>query len=347
MERPTVVLTGFLDEAAGASPSDSKPFDMQVALAAAYGLRWMDLRFVDLGGGTKNVMALDGTEIFAAQTCLTQYDVRVSSLGSPLAKVKLVDVEDGTKNRYVPFETYLATDVARAYRLAELFGTRLVRIFSFYHPKGQDKAQFWSQTIDQLGRMAKAAEGEDILLCLEVEANLMGSDGASVARICAEVNSPNLCGLFDGANCLVQNLSTAATQADFAAMLPSHGPIMHIKDYAIPPGAVWQGHVDEAGLRNFVPVELGDAGHAHIFEALVPALDGIVQRYSAFDIPGMFLSLEPHVKGGGQFGGYSGPDGFSAALESLCRMLSKAGICCERRAWGDVAAWKKAMEPKQ
>ena len=34
-------------------------------------------------------------------------------------------------------------------------------------------------------------------------------------------------------------------------------------------------------------------------------------------VPGVFLDLEPHVKGGGQFGGFSGPDGFGVALRAL------------------------------
>ena len=43
-------------------------------------------------------------------------------------------------------------------------------------------------------------------------------------------------------------------------------------------------------------------------------------------IPGFFLDLEPHVKGGGQFGGFSGPDGFGVALRGLCRVLDDVGI---------------------
>jgi hypothetical protein len=32
------------------------------------------------------------------------------------------------------------------------------------------------------------------------------------------------------------------------------------------------------------------------------------------------------VKGGGQFGGFSGPDGFGVALRAFCRVLDDVGI---------------------
>ena len=70
-----------------------------------------------------------------------EYGLNVSSIGSPIGKVKLADVEDGTKNVYVPFKKYLATDVNKACELAHAFETKLIRGFSFYHPKGSDPAR--------------------------------------------------------------------------------------------------------------------------------------------------------------------------------------------------------------
>ena len=59
----------------------------------------------------------------------------------------------------------------------------------------------------------------------------------------------------------------------------------------------------------------------------------------------MFLDLEPHVKGGGQFGGFSGPDGLGVALRGLCRVLDYVGIGYHMRDFDDVrAARQKASE---
>ena len=50
------------------------------------------------------------------------------------------------------------------------------------------------------------------------------------------------------------------------------------------------------------------------------------------------VDLEPHLKGGGQFGGFSGPDGFGVALRSLCRVLDYVGISYHLRDFDDVKA---------
>jgi hypothetical protein len=52
----------------------------------------------------------------------------------------------------------------------------------------------------------------------------------------------------------------------------------------------------------------------------------------------VFLDLEPHVKGGGQFGGFSGPDGMLVALRGLCRVLDYVGIEYHLRDFDDVCA---------
>ena len=52
--------------------------------------------------------------------------------------------------------------------------------------------------------------------------------------------------------------------------------------------------------------------------------------------PGVFLELEPHLKGGGQFGGFSGPDGVGVALRSLCRLLDFVEIDYELRDFNDI-----------
>jgi hypothetical protein len=55
-------------------------------------------------------------------------------------------------------------------------------------------------------------------------------------------------------------------------------------------------------------------------------------------IPGVFLDLEPHVKGGGQFGGFSGPDGLGVALRGLCRVLDYVGIDYHLCDFDDICA---------
>jgi len=55
-------------------------------------------------------------------------------------------------------------------------------------------------------------------------------------------------------------------------------------------------------------------------------------------IPGFYLETEPHLKGGGQFGGFSGPDGMGVAVRALCSCLDYAGIDYDLRSFADIRA---------
>ncbi|MBI3466065.1 MAG: sugar phosphate isomerase/epimerase, partial [Planctomycetes bacterium] len=86
------------------------------------------------------------------------------------------------------------------------------------------------------------------------------------------------------------------------------------------------GAVDEERLKNFVPPDEGDSGHEAIlrdFRSVIPALE---EKLKPLGVPGVFLDLEPHLKGGGQFGGFSGPDGMGVALRALVRLLDYTHI---------------------
>ena len=56
------------------------------------------------GSGIKNVMQLTKSEISKIRHLQDEYGLNVSSIGSPIGKVKLLDVDDGTQNAFVPFQ---------------------------------------------------------------------------------------------------------------------------------------------------------------------------------------------------------------------------------------------------
>src|SRR5204862_4735205 len=107
-DKPRVILSGFADEAA-----NQKTAEQQFAAFAAIGLQYYSLRFIDVSEGIKNVMKLSKKEIQQIRHLEDEYGLNVSSIGSPIGKVKLLDQEDGTKNAYIPFKKYLANDVKK------------------------------------------------------------------------------------------------------------------------------------------------------------------------------------------------------------------------------------------
>ncbi len=330
-ETPTVILSGFADEAAA-----HKLAEPQFAAFAALGLQYYSLRFIDVGQGIKNVMQLTTPEIQKIRHLEDDYGLNVTSIGSPIGKVKLVDVEDGTKNAFVPFKKYLK-DVKKACELAHAFETKLVRGFSFYHPRGSDPKEHLAQAADQLGEIAETCHRSDLTFGLEVEANLVGQNGYLMAELHRRVNHPAMVLVFDGGNIACQGYTQGEVFEQYLAMKSGIG-WMHIKDYRHPAPPKKVGHVDETALKHFVPADRGDSAHELILRDFRDALPKLEKKLARRGIPGVFLDLEPHVKGGGQFGGFSGPDGFGVALRGLLRVLDYTGVGYHLRDFEDICA---------
>ena len=294
---PSILLSGFADEAA-----NDKTLDQQFSAFAALGMRYFSIRFVDAGHGIKNIMALDADELETVKQKINESGLSVSSLGSPLGKVKLLDVDDGTTTPYRPFDEYLANEVPRACELTNELGAKLIRGFSFYHPRGSNIEDHFSQAVDQIGKIVDVCDSHGLTYGLEVEANLVGQTGDYLARINEQVNQEAMLLIFDGGNLVTMGLSTEEVYQQYLAMKPGLG-WLHIKDFANPNPGTRVEHVDEEALKHFVPADIGDSGHEKIFQDLVSFLPELEARMKKRGAPGVFLDLEPHVKGGGQFGG--------------------------------------------
>jgi len=332
-DRPQVVLSAFADEAA-----NHKTAIEQFAALAAIGLQYYSLRFIDVGGGVKNVMQLTKSEITKLRHLEDEFGMNVTSIGSPIGKVKLRDEDDGTKNRFVPFDRYLEKDVHRACDLAHAFETKLVRGFSFYHPQRSDPWDHLPQATDQLAQIVEVCHRSDLTYGLEIEANLVGQSGQLVAELHRRVNHPAMVSIFDGGNIVSQGYSTDEVFEQYEAMKPSIGWI-HIKDYSGPSSNGGTSRVvDEEKLKHFVPADVGASGHERILSDFAAAIPQLEERLTKRGIPGVVLDMEPHLKGGGQFGGFSGPDGMGVALRSLCRVLDRAGIDYHLRDFDDIRA---------
>jgi sugar phosphate isomerase/epimerase len=330
---PCVILSGFADEAA-----NQKTAVQQFSAFAALGLQYYSLRFIDVGAGIKNVMKLTLAEIQKIRHLQDEYGLNVSSIGSPIGKVKLCDVNDGTKNAYVPFKKYLERDVKKACDLAHAFEAKLVRGFSFYPPKGSDPSEHVPQAVDWLGQIAETCHRADLTYGLEVEANLVGCTGPILAEIYRQVNHPGMFLIFDAANILAQGFSPAEVYEQYMAMKPGLGSL-HIKDYRCPAGSIEKGRpVNQDALTHFVPADIGDGAYEAILRDFSHILPSVERKLRRRGIPGVFFDLEPHLKGGGQFGGFSGPDGMGVALRSLCRTLDYVGIDYHLRDFADIQA---------
>ncbi|MCA8988789.1 MAG: sugar phosphate isomerase/epimerase [Planctomycetaceae bacterium] len=332
--RPHVLISAFGDEAA-----NTKFIVEQLAVLSSLGLKYYSPRFVDVvgNGEVKHTVDLSAEELSRMSQVQKDYGMQVTSIGARLGKVKLLDVEDGSHNKYVDPQEYLKGEVQRTIDAGLALGAKLIRGFSFYHPQKEAPEGYVNAAADRLGPIVEACAKAGVIFGLEVEANLIGQNGRMLAKLAEQVNHPNMVCIFDGGNLSTQNMSPVQVFDEYVAMREHTGWI-HIKDYRIDPGLVWTGVVDEDRLKNFVPADVGDSGHEAIFRDLAKVLPEKNKTLQAMGVPGFFLELEPHLKGGGQFGGFSGPDGMGVAVRALCRLLDYTGIDYDLRTMDDIVA---------
>ena len=314
-----LILSGFADEAA-----NEKTIDQQFVAFSSLGLSHLSLRFIDVGWGIKNVMDLNGDELDLVRTKLDEYDLKISSIGSPIGKTKLLDVTDGTTNTFFDPQEYLDDHVLRACKIANTLDCKLLRGFSFYHPKNEDPFQFIEQSAHRLKEIAEACDDHGLTFGLEVEANLVGQNADILNQIKSAVNHDAVVLIFDGANLVTQGYSKADIIKQYSTMQDGLG-WLHIKDHLSTDATIGK-YVDEERLHDFVPAGEGESGYPEILVEFKKNFESILARAKQRGLPGIFADLEPHLRGGGQFGGFSGPDGFGVAVRSFCNLCDEAGI---------------------
>ena len=327
-----IIISAFADEAA-----NRRTVLEQMTALSSIGLSYYSPRFIDIenNGTIKHVVELSDDEFSTLRDYHSEYGMSVTSIGSRVGKIKLLDVDDGSHNKYVEIGEYLDTEVAMTVKAAKELGTKLIRGFSFYHPRGTEVRDHLAKAAENIRKIVDVCAANDLVYGVEIEPNLVGEVGSLVAELVAMVDHPNVVSIYDGGNIAAQNKKAAECFEEYVAMRPSMG-WMHVKDYAIDPSLVWEGAVDEDRLKNFVPCDSGDSGYTKVLADLKEHLPALNEKAAKLGLPGFFLETEPHLKGGGQFGGFSGPDGMGVAVRTLCSVLDSVGIEYDLRGFDSI-----------
>lgn len=269
-------LSGFADEI-------SPDLDLQTETLSREGITHLELR----GVWGKNVLALADAELETIKTNLERSGIRVSSIGSPIGKIKLTD----------DFSAHLAA-FDRALQVAHVLDAPFIRIFSFFMPAGEEPLRYREQVLDRLGQIVRRAEGTGVTLLHENEKEIYGDTPGRCLDILTQINSPSLRAAWDPANfvqCGVRPYSEG-----FDSLRPFIAYV-HVKDALLGTGEV-------------VPAGKGDGE----WPATIAAL-----RDSGFD---GFFSLEPHLQEAGPFAGFSGPNLFGVAAQAFKALLREQQI---------------------
>src|SRR5947209_7014469 len=129
------ILSAFADEI---SPDPLQ----QISILQACGVRHIEFRSI-LG---TNVLSLTDPQIQDFKALLDNNGFKLSAIGSPIGKIKIDD----------PFEPHLEK-FQRAIHLCGVFGTKNIRIFSYYPPDNFDGN--WAKWRDEvMSRMAQKCD---------------------------------------------------------------------------------------------------------------------------------------------------------------------------------------------
>jgi sugar phosphate isomerase/epimerase len=270
-------LTGFADEI-------SPELDEQLDTLAEESIRFVELRSV----WNKNVLDLTDDEIEKVGAAISERAIGVSSIGSPVGKVPIVE----------DFAPHLER-FHRALHVAKALETPYVRVFSFFMPEGEDPATYRDEVLGRMGTLAKEAEDARVVLVHENEKNIYGDTPGRCLDILTEVDSPALRAAWDAAN-FVQCGVNHPYEEGYEALRP-YVEYVHVKDAL-------------SGSGRVVPAGEGDGEIRETISAL---------HSSGFD---GFFSLEPHLASSGTYSGFSGPALFSRAAGAFKNLLRQKEI---------------------
>jgi sugar phosphate isomerase/epimerase len=272
-------LCAFADEI---SPS----LDEQVRVCLECGIRHIELRSVE----KINVLDFDRAMRERIRTTLRENQMLVACIGSPIGKVPITE----------PWEKHFER-FRIAVESAEFFGTRMIRIFSYYPPTpAEDVQKHRDEVMRRMRAKVRFISGRDLVLVHENEHAIYGQSGEGCLDLLRTVHSPRLRCAFDFANFIVDG----ERPRDNWTKLKSYTVHFHIKDARLSDRAI-------------VPAGAGDGAIGAILA------DAYASGYRGF------VSLEPHLAAAGQFSGFSGPDLFRTAVDALRRVCREHDVPLE------------------
>lgn len=239
------------DKISGFSDEISSDIKTQFEVLNKLGIKYFEPR----GINGKNISELTDTEALELKKEMNKYGIKVSSIGSPIGKIKLSDDFD---SHFKVFKNVVKT--------AQILDSCYIRIFSFYHDGGDWTKEERNEVLKRLQLMIDYAKDNGVILLHENEKDIYGDTADRCLDLMNELYCENFKAVFDMAN-FVQ----CGEDTEYAfKLLKQYIEYMHIKDALSSDGSV-------------VPAGMGDGRVEFILKELFD------EGFSGF------LSLEPHL----------------------------------------------------
>ena len=253
----------------------SSDFARSCELVAAWGLSHVELRV--LWG--KNVLQLSDDALKRAKTILDEHGLEVTAIASPIFKSPLDgQAREVAADFALPGSESFGAQLElleRACDLCNFFGTRLVRVFTFWEEP-------WSEELleaisAKLLEAAALAQARDKVLAIENEPVCSVGTGRELAALCrvlqASAVHAHLGALWDPGNALAAG-ETSPYPDGYEALRACNLVHVHLKDLTF----------TEEGQPQFVPLGQGRLDY-----------EGQLRRLKEDGYEGAFV-LEPHYR---------------------------------------------------
>ncbi len=272
-----ITISAFADEI-------GPDLTLQMQTCAASGVRHIDVRGID----GVNVSKFTPAQARGYRQRLDEGGFAVPCIGSPIGKITMDD----------DFEAHLDL-LRRCFEIADIFGTRLIRVFSFYPSPGRQIADQRAGVIDRMTAMVRLAEQAGFILMHENEKAIYGARPDGVRDLLTSIPSKNLLGVFDPANYVEEGVRPY--DDGWTKGLAEMTQYFHVKDKDESKGVC-------------VPAGEGDGQFAEIFA------DMARRGWSGV------ATLEPHLAAAGQFTGHTGPQMFATAAKALQDLCTRSRL---------------------
>jgi 3-dehydroshikimate dehydratase len=269
-------LSAFADEI---SPDPKE----QVEVLKSCGVRHIEFRSIH----KTNVLALSDQQIDEFKALLDAEGFKLSAIGSPIGKIRIDE----------PFEPHLKK-FERAIELCKKFGTRNIRVFSYYPPENFDGdwTPYRAEVMKRMLTKIELAAQHSVQLFHENEHKIYGDSPERLQDLFATLNLPSMKAAFDPANFVFCGYDPLKGWE----VCKNHTSHLHIKD--------WKTGEEHGSLAG-----KGDG-----------QMETILREAHAMNYVG-FATLEPHLLGGGPTGGMTGPELFPKAVQALRDLLDRVG----------------------
>jgi 3-dehydroshikimate dehydratase len=272
------MLSAFADEI-------SPELKEQLQVLQEQEIKYFDLRAV---WGT-NVMDLSEAQRHDIKKMIGDAGIGIACIGSPIGK--------STIDKPVQFEL---DRVKKAADTAEFFGTKYIRVFSYYPPEGKKIADYKDEVITRMRGWIEFLDREKrpLVLVNENESGIFGDIAERNVILMEALFGPKMIQCFDPANFVYIGLTDIYKTC--WVPLKKYTKFFHLKDCK--PGQI------------IVPCGEGLGEVEKILgEACRDGYDG-------------FMTMEPHLAHGGQYAGFSGPDLFRKAVNTVKDICARQNI---------------------